>query len=558
MKIFLRPAAGGRSAVDLGERIGGGGAGDVYRVIGRSGEVVKIYRTDDIRRAYAKKIEAMLATPPVLPPLQKKGTRLLHQLAWPTAIAEDKSRNFLGFAMPEIDFGEAVSLVRMLQKRSRETSGLPAAYSHRIVAAFNAALLVKLIHERGHHIIDLKPGNIRVYKKTMALAFVDCDGFSIQGADKTRYEADQFTEDYIAPENVQRRPAELGEEQDRFALAVVIFRLFNNGLHPYQGRLNETAGGEQPPTIHKAVAAGLYSYAQVAHPRIAPAFATVHEFFPPKLREYFDRAFSSPENRPSASEWVKLLRTYADPSRRGLQECKLNPQEHGHFGYGCGWCDLDSRLSQPGQVGRTTRRSAPGTRKAGAGPAAVAVAAPVVLAGLVHARGKKWVFAALMGSAISMVLVEPIDPKLWSPGPLSDLEKRCVQMVLDARKMRPPDAVEYCYDYYADQRDQVTHELESRLQGLGIHDVAIRRKQNRLQATGHVGSHDEKAKMRDLMVGDSDSPSAVVRYMQLGDSPGGPLFFDDQTMVHRGRGDERVGHRDAWPEIGVDQDRHHK
>ena len=64
MKIFLRPAAGGRSSVDLGERIGGGGAGDVYRALGRPGEVVKIYRTDDIRRAYAKKVEAMLATPP--------------------------------------------------------------------------------------------------------------------------------------------------------------------------------------------------------------------------------------------------------------------------------------------------------------------------------------------------------------------------------------------------------------------------------------------------------------------------------------------------------------
>ena len=516
MKIFLRPAAGGRSSVDLGERIGGGGAGDVYRALGRSGEVVKIYRTDDIRRAYVKKVEAMLATPPVLPPLRQKGTRLLHQLAWPTAIAEDRNRKFLGFAMPEIDFGEAVSLERMLQKRSRETSGLPAAYSHRIVAAFNSALLVKLIHERGHHIIDLKPANIQVYRKTMALAFVDCDGFSIQGADKTRYEADQYTPEYIAPENVKRRPTDLGEEQDRFALAVILFRLFNNGLHPYQGRLNETAGREQQPTIHQAVAAGLYSYAQVAHPRIAPAFATVHEFFPPKLREYFDRAFGSSEPRPSASEWVELLRIYSEPKRRGLHTCAIKPEEHAHFGYGCGWCDLDSRLSQPIKVGRSTSRSASGARKAGVGQ--TAVVAPVVLSSLVHARGKKWVFAALMGAVVSMFFVESIDSELRSPGPLSNIERRCVKMVLEARKMRPPDAVEYCYGYYADQRDQVTHELESDLQGLGIHNVAIRRKQNTLQATGRIGSHDKKAKLRNLL---------------LGDSPGGPLVFDDKTTIGR-------------------------
>lgn len=402
MRVYLRSASGQRSPVTSGDRIGGGGAGDIYQVPGRPGEVVKIYRTETIRRLYVEKIEAMLAVPPLLSPV-KKGTRVLHQLAWPTAVAETQSGTFLGFAMPEIDYTQAISLERMLQKRSRQTSGLPAAYRHRIVAAFNVAALLTRLHERGHHVIDLKPVNLLLYRENMRLALVDCDGFSILGADKKRYSAGQFTPEYIAPENIRRQPSELGESQDRFSLAVIIFRLLNNGIHPYQGRLRDLSSGEQLPTLHDSVAAGFYTHGRTPHPRIDPSFATIHESFPPKLRELFDRAFLIPSNRPTAKDWQEVLRIYADPERGELRACKQKPEEHGHFGHGCGWCDLESRVNRPlkalsGSRGSRGRRRFPTTAQ----PTTQAQA--IALAPLVHASGKRWFYAALAAGVIALLM----------------------------------------------------------------------------------------------------------------------------------------------------------
>ncbi|MED5262968.1 MAG: hypothetical protein VX574_11290 [Myxococcota bacterium] len=402
MKVYLRSSDGQRTSIAPGKRIGGGGAGDVFQVASRPGEVVKIYRAETTRQAYAEKIEAMLAVPPLFPQV-KKGERVLHQLAWPTAVAETETGKFLGFAMPEIDFKHAISLERMLQKRSRETSGLPAAYRHRVVAAFNTAALLTRLHDRGHHVIDLKPVNILLYRENMRLALVDCDGFSILGANKKRYSAEQYTAEYIAPENIRRRPAELGESQDRFSLAVIIFRLLNNGIHPYQGRLRNPSSGEQLPTLHEGVAAGLYAHGLTPHPRLDPSFATIHESFSPKLRELFDRAFQKPSNRPAAREWQEALRIYADPERGQLRSCEQNREEHAHFGHGCGWCDLDSRLDglvRPARPARGLRRR----KKSPARTRPTPQAQPIALAPLVHAGSRRWLYAALAAAGIALAM----------------------------------------------------------------------------------------------------------------------------------------------------------
>ena len=41
-------------------------------------------------------------------------------------------------------------------------------------------------------------------------------------------------------------PEDMGEEQDKFALAVIIFKLLNNGIHPFSG-----APKNQKDEIHR-------------------------------------------------------------------------------------------------------------------------------------------------------------------------------------------------------------------------------------------------------------------------------------------------------------------
>lgn len=514
MKVFVRSSETRRSSIELGDRIGGGGAGDVYRIKGHPGEVAKIYRGGPVRASYEKKVEAMVGAPIALDSIGK-ASRVLHQLAWPLQILEGRSRDFQGFTMPEIDYAAALSLERLLQKRSRAKSGLPEFYGHRIVAAFNAAMLVARLHEHQHHVVDLKPVNILFYRENMQLALVDCDGFSILSPGGARHPAGQFTPEYIAPEFVKRRPSELGEEQDRFALAVIIFRLLNNGLHPYQGR---PTGGSGASTLAENVSAGLYAYGLVPSSQMAPALATVHESFPLGLREGFDRAFGRPGTRPSAPDWIGLLRPYADPSQGGLQACLSNPKDHAHFGEGCGWCDLEARVSRPVKVRR--RSGAPSSTGPAPARQAVLAAAAIPLAGLVRARGKRWFLAALFAGLLSMAWGERADegssarPSL-SPGlaaaaapqmlmaasgfPLSEMEERCVEMIIAKGKMTAGAATDYCYGYYSDHRTPATRQVEHMLANRGLDDISVRQRGGGLRVSGAMVRREDYEVLKDVL-----------------------------------------------------------
>ena len=332
----------------------GGGAGDVHLSPDLPGQVIKIYRDPADRRTYQPKIEAMIGAPPRIPPLQHNGEER-HQLAWPTLIAETEGGEFLGFAMPEIDFGSSVSLERMLQKRMRAKMGLPEFYGYRVSVAHNLAASVAELHVQDHHIIDLKPVNCRIYTDNMILALLDCDGFSIQSRRK-RFAASQFTAEYIAPEAAGKSPGELGVQQDLFALAVMIFRLLNNGLHPFQAKLASRQSGG---TLQEMIKAGYYPYGISGSAVCFAPRQSVHDTFPDDLRKAFDQAFLR-TTRPTAAKWRDLLRQYADPSSGKLIRCNVNPQNHAHFGHGCGWCVLEGYQPSPSKPRITSPKKAKG------------------------------------------------------------------------------------------------------------------------------------------------------------------------------------------------------
>jgi serine/threonine protein kinase len=341
MQIYLRHRGKhSRKKIDVGKRIAGGGAGDIYIIPNAPGQVLKLYRTPEDREKYAPKLQAMLDNPPRLPPHKHQGNEY-PQLAWPDAIAETEKGNFLGFTMPEIDFAGSVSLERMLQKKMRAISGLPEFYGYRMSAAYNLAASIAELHTRGHHIIDLKPANCRIYRGNMLVGLLDCDGFSVEGTRGKRFPASQYTPEYIAPEASKKKPEELGEQQDRFALAVTIFRLLNNGLHPFQAKLPK---GISSGTLQEMIEANYYAYGILSATNCFPAMQTIHHTFPTELRKMFDQAFIR-KNRPSAANWRDVLREYANPASGRLIKCNNDPVNHAHFGNGCGWCELGKKLA---------------------------------------------------------------------------------------------------------------------------------------------------------------------------------------------------------------------
>lgn len=367
-----------------------GAAGAIHRIDGQPGMVAKIYLAEADRQVYARKIATMLARPPSLPEIVEKGQRCV-QIAWPTEVIEDAAGAFAGFIMPEVDFKRSRMLEDILQKGTRKLDGIAEFYGYRVLLAANLAALMADLHTRGHYMIDMKPENMRFYPDLWYMAILDTDGFSIKG-NKTRVPSDQVSDNYIAPEAKGKAPKDLGKSQDLFALAVIIFRLLNNGIHPYQGVSRK--GVVLPAELQARIFEGLYAYGKRAHPSVTPKPATLHETLEDDTRHLFDRAFEAGAVRPTADEWRDHLR---DLVSKRLVKCKKNPAEHGHFSKGCGHCQEEQRLA--------TVRTAQAQKLSQ--PAAIASATPQMSASVI---------AGLQGSGTpAAIQLSPAPPKPAGP-----------------------------------------------------------------------------------------------------------------------------------------------
>ncbi len=315
----------------------GGAAGKIYRVEEHPKLVAKIFHNKNKSAVNRKKLEAMLLNRPNFPPAIKDGVEYV-QIAWPEAILDDENGFCVGYLMPLIDMSKAVSLDHLMQKAIRKKLNLPEKYSYRLFAAYNVSSMVAALHSCGHYIVDLKPSNVSVYKDSMMVAMVDCDGFSIKGERNNRYPAEFVSEEYIYPEGMEQSCDEMGEEQDKFALAVMIFKLLNNGIHPFSGVPRKNDGVML--TIQNRIEQYRYAYGLWPDTYQAPHPYSIHEYFDKTTLELFERAFTKGANRPSAQEWQNHLHNLL----HNLKICKKNP-DHAYFtAKGCGLCAAEERF----------------------------------------------------------------------------------------------------------------------------------------------------------------------------------------------------------------------
>ena len=322
--------------VRLGELVNrGGAAGKIYLNADNPEQVVKFFHKKQKSDTNRQKLTAMLQNNPHIEPVEKDNTKY-DQLAWPQAILEDDNGFCVGYLMPLIRMDRAVSLDHLMQKAIRKKLHLPEKYACRIFAAYNVASMVTSLHKCGHYIVDLKPSNVFVYKDTMLVAMVDCDGFSIKG-DKNRYPAEFVSEEYIYPEGMSLGCDEMGEEQDKFALAVMIFKLLNNGIHPYSGVPRKQ---EDMLTIQNRIEQYHYAYGLWPDTYQAPHPYSIHEYFDKTTLEMFERAFSKGGQRPSAYEWQEHLWKLM----HSLKICKKD-NNHVYFtSKGCGLCMVEEKF----------------------------------------------------------------------------------------------------------------------------------------------------------------------------------------------------------------------
>lgn len=323
--------------IELGRLLNkGGAAGKIYEIAGQPKKVAKIFHERQKSNTNRLKLEAMVVNNPNIPSVKARGAEYV-QIAWPEAVLEDDEGYCVGYMMPFIDTAAAVSLDHLMQSAVRAKLGLSNKYEYRVMAAYNVALMVASLHKYGHYIIDLKPSNVSIYKKTMTVAMFDCDGFSIKG-ENARYPAEFVSEEYIYPEGMNQACEEMGEEQDKFALAVIIFKLLNNGIHPFSGTLKKA--DDVKLSIQERIEQYHYAYGIWGDSYQGPHPYSMHEFLPLSTMKLFDRAFVKGQKRPTAAEWQAEL----DKLLKSLKPCKKNP-EHAYFtNKGCGLCAAEGRF----------------------------------------------------------------------------------------------------------------------------------------------------------------------------------------------------------------------
>ena len=314
----------------------GGAAGKIYEIVGKPKKVAKIFHERQKSNTNRLKLEAMVVNNPNIPSVEAKGVEYV-QIAWPEAILEDDEGYCVGYLMPFIDTNAAVSLDHLMQSAVRSKLGLSDKYEYRVMAAYNVALMVASLHRYGHYIIDLKPSNVSIYKKTMTVAMFDCDGFSIRG-EEARFPAEFVSEEYIYPEGMSQTPFDMGEEQDKFALAVIIFKLLNNGIHPFSGVVKKNA--DSTLSIQERIEANHYAYGMWGDSYQGPHPYSTHTFLPQSTLKLFDRAFVKGQTRPTAEEWQAEL----DFLLKNAKRCKKNPNHVYFTNKGCGLCVADEKL----------------------------------------------------------------------------------------------------------------------------------------------------------------------------------------------------------------------
>ncbi|NDU92080.1 MAG: DNA-binding protein, partial [Ferrovum sp.] len=297
-----------------------GGAGEIFEIENKPRYVAKMYHavTKPIQlEHYAKKIRWMVANKPTLPEIPAEHSATIVQLAWPVAQVL-RGNQFAGFLMEKIDFSQTLELDYLLTRRQAEQEGFAVDFGKLMTVAYNLASLINSLHSKKIAVVDLKPMNLKVYKSQLYVSILDCDGFCIYDS-AFRSDAPQVTPEYLAPEFHGVAVAH-PETQDWFALATIIFRLLNYGIHPFVGISDNRL--KYPTELAGRIQQTLYPYGKISHQGVRAAPASVHHAFPDNLRALFDRAFGwGPGGRPSAYEWAEVLGVYAQKSSGQMAPC---------------------------------------------------------------------------------------------------------------------------------------------------------------------------------------------------------------------------------------------
>ena len=345
MKILDKRAVydGAGALVHLTDLLKTGDDAEIFLIDGTPGYCAKIFHENQCTAPLFQKIVAMVAHPPDAGQITGREEPGSVLLAWPCSVLFDSplgSRNFIGYAMPLVDT-ELFREARCYYDPQSCIRHPDATFSWRylLTAAYHIAAVTDDLHRHGHCIANFSDKTILI-ASTAAVAVIHCDSFQIRDSMSGRiFPSSAGAEEFMPPE-LQGYHFTKGRvdryDSDLFGLAVMVFRLFMDGIHPFQA---EGEGVSVYSEMGEKIQNGLFAFASPDHHIHPPSFAPDYRLVPPAIRRLFYRCFvdgvAEPARRPSAGEWKDCLHSEI----MAMKHCRV----HRHHWFGghllaCPWC----------------------------------------------------------------------------------------------------------------------------------------------------------------------------------------------------------------------------
>jgi len=319
--------------------LGVGGEARIFAIEGAAHLAAKVYHRP--AQAHEAKLGAMLANPPSDP---MAGQNLV-SIAWPIdlLLTPDGSRCVMGFLMPRVR--EMYPIIDFYHPKTRRQKHPLFNYRYLLRTARNLVGCVNALHARGYVIGDLNESNI-LAGETALVSLVDTDSFQVPDPNGGQIHRCYVGKpEFTAPELQGTRFASADRlpEHDLFGVAVLIFQLLMEGVHPFAGQYK---GRGEPPLLEERIANGLFPYAPDTRAEILPMpTAPRFDLLDSNIRELFLRCFieghANPSLRPDTQSWQQALLQ----AEGALATCPANDQHcyTARLNF-CPWCERRTQL----------------------------------------------------------------------------------------------------------------------------------------------------------------------------------------------------------------------
>jgi hypothetical protein len=312
---------------ELGNKLGQGGQGVVWRLKGQPLHLVKIYHDQPSHRDFAKHSI-----------LKEKSGSLSHYAALPVSLAfrDTAKKNHVGVFIPYV---EGRSIFELYGTSSRVELFPQASFQFLVRVACNVATVFERLHQNEIVIGDVNEQNIIVLRDA-TVRLIDTDSFQVR--DKLEvYTSDVGTPLWTAPElhGKDLTGCIRTKNHDLFSLAQLVFLILFVGRNPFAG-VPKTSRHLTP---EEAIRQHAYAYAgtEFNMPLVPPPGTPKIESLPHNLRDAFVKAFMKDSikegARPTATTWRTMLEDFS----KQLVPCNAGAK-HYHWKHfqPCPWCTI--------------------------------------------------------------------------------------------------------------------------------------------------------------------------------------------------------------------------